>query len=95
MRMEPTPGIWEVRDGDDGSYQIYAKEGYIQIGTVGGETPVQAEANARLMAAAKELHQACEQALTGLRDPEGQGAVAIEMLQSVLRQVHDTVPPRL
>lgn len=95
---EFTRGPWEVADTDDGGYVINGAEGYVQVATVSGVNQAEALANARLMAASKELLAGCTMALDALSggDPnEEEREEAVTALRALIRKLNDAVPPPL
>lgn len=66
-----TPGLWHVRDGAEvGEYHVCAPGHTVAV--CDARPPEECEANARLIAAAPELLEACKKSLEWLEgiDPE-------------------------
>jgi hypothetical protein len=82
-----------VEEGD-GNYAINAAEGYVRVARVSGVNPAEALANARLMAAGKEMLGALFVALDAL-EGKGDREEAITGIRALVRKMNDTVPPRL
>lgn len=95
-----TPGPWDIESRFVGPLYVTAavqadvdRSGRMEVAHVGADTFVQAQANARLIAAAPELYEALERLVANYRSDGSEGATRdIEIALSVLAKARGETP---